>query len=102
MLLYVNDFRAISESPKEAVLELDKIFKMKPNYIAHPDIYLGVKVKKMRLLNMMESCNFSSSQYVQEAVSNVEKFLQDLVGSILSMKINIPLSNHHRTLSSNS
>ena len=47
----------------------------------------------MRFPNMVEAWTFSSSQYVQEAVSNVEKILQDLDGSMLSMKINAPLSN---------
>ena len=96
MQLYVDDFLAISESPKEAVLQLDKLFKMKPNYINPPDIYLGGKVKKMRLPNRVEAWTFISRQYVQEAISNVEKFLQDLDGSILSKNINAPLSNDCR------
>ena len=96
MLLYVDDCLAISETPKEAVLQLDKFFKMQPNSIATPDIYLGGKVKKMRLPNMVEAWTFSSIQYVQEAVSNVEKFLQDLDGSMLSTNINSPLSNDYR------
>ena len=62
----------ISETHKEAVLQLNKFFKMQPNYIATPDIYLGDKVKNMRLPNMMEARTFSSSQYVQEAIYNVE------------------------------
>ena len=96
MLLYVDDHLAISETPKEAVLQLDKLFKMQPVSIAPPIIYLGGKVKKMRLPNMVEAWTFSSSQYVQEAVSNVEKFIQDIDGSMLSMKINAPLSNGYR------
>ena len=64
--------------------------------VAPPNIYLGGKVKKMRLPNMVEAWTFSSSQYVKEAVSNVEIFLQDLDGSMLSMKINAPLSNGYR------
>ena len=78
------------------MLQLDKFFKMQPSSIDPPNIYLGDKVKKMRLPNMVEAWTFSSSQYVQEAVSNVEKFLQDLDGSMLSMKINTPLSNGYR------
>ena len=72
MLLYVDDCLAISENTKEAVLQLDKFFKMQPSSIAPPNIYLGGKLKKMRLLNMVEAWTFSSSQYVQKAVSNVE------------------------------
>ena len=66
---------------------------MKPSSIAPPNIYLGDKVKKICLPNMVEAWNFSSSQYVQEPISNDEKFLQDLDGSMLFMKINAPLSN---------
>ena len=75
------------------MLQLDKFFNMQPSSIDLPNIYLGGKLKKMRLLNMVEAWTFSSSQYVQEAVSNVEKFLQYLDESMLSMKINAPLSN---------
>ena len=77
MLLCVDDCLSISETPKESVLQLDKFFKM-------------------RLPNTVEAWTFSSSQYVQEAVSNVEKFLQDIDGSMLSMKINAILSNVYR------
>ena len=93
MLLYVDDCLAISETPKEAVLQLDKVFKMQPSSISPPNIYLGGKVKNMRLPNMVEEWTFSSSQYVQEAVSNVEKIFQYLDGSMLSMKINTHLYN---------
>ena len=55
MLLYFDDFLAISEAPKEAVLQLDKLFKMQPNSIAPPDIFLGGKVKKTFLTNMVEA-----------------------------------------------
>ena len=96
MLLYVDDYLAISETPKESVLQLDKLFKMQPKSIAALDIYLGGKVKKMRLPNMVEAWTFSSSQYVQEAIYNAEKFLQDLDGYMLSTKINDPLSNDYR------
>ena len=95
MLIYVDNCLAISEDPKEAVLQLDKFFKMQPKYIAPPYIYLGVKVKKMRLQNMVKSWTFSLSHYVQEVVSNFETFLQDLDGSILSTNINALLSNYY-------
>ena len=93
MLLYVDDCLAIYETPKEAVLQLDKFFNIQPRSIAPPNIYLGGKVNKICLQNMVEAWTFSSIQYVQEAVSNVDKFLQDFDGSMLSMKINDPLSN---------
>ena len=73
------------------MLQLDKFFKMQPS-----SIDLGGKVRKMGLPNTVEACNFSSSHYVQEAVYNVEKFLQDLYGSMLSMNINALFSNGYR------
>ena len=96
ILLYVDDCLSISENPKEEVLQLDKFFNMQPISIASPNIYLVIKVKKMRLLDMVDSWTFSLSQYVQEAVSNVDKFLQDIDGYMLSMNINTPLSNGYR------
>ena len=59
MPLYVHDCLVISETPKKAVLQLDKFFNMQPIYIAPPNIYLGVKVKKMRLPKMVEAWTFS-------------------------------------------
>ena len=50
----------------------------------------------MRLPNMVEEWTFSPSQYVQEAISNVERFFQDLDGFMLFMNINAPLSNLYR------
>ena len=69
---------------------------MQPRSISPPNIYLGCKVKNMCLPNMVEAWTFSSSKYFQEAVSNVDKFLQDLDGSMLSININSPLSNGYR------
>ena len=50
----------------------------------------------MCLMNMVKAWTFSSSQYVQGAVSNVEKFIQDLDRSMLSMNINAHLFNGYR------
>ena len=47
----------------------------------------------MRLPNMVEAWNFSLRQQAQEAVSNIDKFIQDIDGSMLSMNINATLSN---------
>ena len=61
MLLYVDDCLAISEKPKEAVLQLDKFFNIQPSSIAPPNIYLGGILKKMRLQNIVEAWTFISS-----------------------------------------
>ena len=90
MILYVHDCLPISETPKEVVLQLDKFFKMKPNSISPPDIYLGRKVKKMRLPNMVEAWTFSLSQYVQEAVCNFEKLPKILMDPCCPRRLTLP------------
>lgn len=61
-----------------------------------PDSSLEGKYSKIRLPNMVEAWTFISRQYIKEAVSNVEKPLQNQDGSKLSTKINSPLSNDYR------
>jgi len=75
LLLYTDDCLCISEYPKEALLQIDKYFKLKESSIGPPKIYLGGKVGKVQLSNGVWSYSFSSSQYVKEAVRNVESYL---------------------------
>ena len=78
VLLYVDDCLVISENP-EAILrqELGKYFTLKEASIGPPDIYLGGKMRQVVLENGIKAWSFSSSQYVQEAVSNVHKYLTE-------------------------
>ena len=77
VLLYVDDCLCISEHPREAIEKIDKYFPMKPGSIAVPTLYLGAKISKVQLPNGVEAWAQSTSQYVQEAVRNVEKYLSD-------------------------
>ena len=76
MLLYTDDCLAVSQNPKEQLMEIDKYFPLKPASIGPPKIYLGAKVTKVQLLNGIEAYAMSMSQYVQEAVRNVEDHLR--------------------------
>jgi len=75
MLLYVDDCLAIHHDATTALNDLDKFFMMKKGSIGDPDIYLGAKLKKMKLPNGVEAWGMSPSKYVQEAVRNVEQHL---------------------------
>ena len=66
-------------------------FKMKPNSIGSPDIYLGTKLKKTRLENGVEAWGMSPSKYVQEAVRNVEEQLKKGSKPGLSKRASTPL-----------
>ena len=52
---------------------------MKPGSVGPPKLYLGAKVSKIQLPNGVEYYAASTSQYVQEAVNNVERHLTDKV-----------------------
>ena len=45
--------------------------------MADPSIYLGAKVKQMRMPNGVMAWSLSPSQYVQEAVKNTEIYVKE-------------------------
>ena len=75
ILLYVDDCLCIHHDAVSALQELDKFFQMKPGSIGDPDIYLGSKLRKVILDNGVYAWSSSPSKYVQDAVSNVERYL---------------------------
>ena len=77
VLLYVDDALVVSENA-ESILrnELGRYFELKEESIGPPDHYLGGKVRKVQLENGVNTWAFSSSQYVQTAVENVEAYLK--------------------------
>ena len=91
ILLYVDDCLAIHHNPRQALEELDKYFEMKKGSIAEPDIYLGAKLRTVRLDNDVKAWSMSASKYVQETVNNVEDYLgKNFGGCQLSKKANSP------------
>ena len=77
--LYVDDCLVIDEFPESIIRkEIGKFWTMKESSIGPPKIYLGNKVTKVTLENDDVSCwSFSSSQYTQASVANVEKYLKE-------------------------
>ena len=51
--------------------KVDKYFRLKPDSIREPDMYLGAKVRPMKLGNGVWTLDLSPSQYVQESCRNV-------------------------------
>ena len=76
MLLYRDECLAISKTPMESLMEINKYFPMKPSSIGPPKIYLGAKIMKVQLSNGVVAFAMSMSQYVKEAVRNVEEHLK--------------------------
>ena len=73
VLLYVDDCLCIHHDAENVLRQVDKYFMMKPGSIGDPDIYLGAKLRKVRLDNGVEAWSMSPSKYVQEIkIENVE------------------------------
>ena len=52
--------------------EIGKYFKLKEKSIGAPDVYIGGKMRRVKLENGSKAWALSSSQYVVEAVKNVK------------------------------
>ena len=86
ILLYVDDCLCISENPKPVLLQVDKYFPIKPTSLGPPKTYLGGTVSKIQLPNGVHAWEFSSSQYIHEAVKRVEEHLEKVGGKLMSKK----------------
>ena len=75
--LCTDDALVISEDA-ESILrnEIARYFELKQESIGKPSIYLGGRVRKVKLDNGVTVWAFGSSQYVQAAVKNVETWLR--------------------------
>ena len=94
ILLYVDDMLIIGVEPRGAVDAIGKYFQIKPESVDSLDLYLGGKVSKIKLPNG-EAWAFSSSQYVQAAVKNVEVSL-DKKGMKLKKGVKAPFTSNYR------
>ena len=76
VLLYTDGTLVISEN-MEGILrgELGRYFELKEESIGPPKLYLGRHVRKVTLDNGVSAWSFSSSQYVQTAMKNIEMYL---------------------------
>ena len=75
--------------------EIGRYFELKPDSIGPPSLYLGGNLRKIELSNGVEAWAFSSTQYVQTAVKNVEEYLVKK-GQSLKAKALDPLPKGYR------
>ena len=96
VLLYTDDILAIMEEPEKFLREeMNNYFTLKEKSIGPPTQYLGNKVSQVDLDNGTKCWSFSSSQYVQNAVGNVEDYLAKK-GEKLSPRAKSPWSSNYR------
>ena len=96
VLLYTDDCLVVSDNA-EAILrkEIGKSFTLKEKSIGDPGQYLGGKLRKVTLNNGADCWAFSSTQYVQDAVNNVEQYLARK-GKKLVAKALAPFKSNYR------
>ena len=75
----------IHHETESVIRKIDKYFNLNTSLNGDTDIYLGVKLKKMRLENRVWAWSNSPERYVKESMGNVEKYLAELAD--LSWKI---------------
>jgi hypothetical protein len=75
ILLYTDDALVLSENAEKTRIDLGRYFTLKEESIGPPKIYLSGSVRKVQFDNGVECWAYSSSQYVQAAVKNVEEYL---------------------------
>ena len=96
VLLYVDDALVISMNAEDILRnEIGKYWTMKKDSIGPPKVYLGNKISKVLLENGALAWAFSSSQYVQLAVSNVEDYLKK-TGEKLPSRASTPFPTNYR------
>mgnify|MGYP001272535206 CR=1 FL=1 len=97
ILLYTDDALVISDNA-ESILrnDLGRYFELKESSIGPPKIYLGGQVRKVQLDNGVNAWAFSSSQYVQAAVKNVESYLEEQDKWKLPSNAETPMTTSYR------
>ena len=77
VLLYVDDTLVVSKNAERILREeIGRYFELKEESVGHPTLYLGGRVHKVTMENGVEAWAFSTSQYIQSAVRNVEEYLR--------------------------
>ena len=75
VLLYTDDILVVMENPEKFLREeFGNLFSLKQKSIGPPSQYLGNKVNLVTLENGQRCWSFSSSQYVKNAIKNVEDY----------------------------
>ena len=70
-------FDALITMPRVFFTKVDKYFKLKPDSVGEPDIYLVSKVRLIKLENGVWAWELNPSQYVQESCRNVHNDVKD-------------------------
>ena len=94
IILYMDDCLVISEHPDQVLSMLRKYSPLKPESVCPPKLY-GGKLSKVDLPNGVKAWAISASQYIQNALKNLESILKKH-GLYLRKGNNSPLPGNYR------
>ena len=72
VLTYVADILVMHHDAMTPLNAINHFFKMKPESMGDPGIYLGGKLRICVMANGVECWSLSASKYIQEAVRNIK------------------------------
>ena len=77
VLVYVDDVLHLHEDPSLLMNELSKAYRLKDDSLGRPDRYLGANIDRVQMADGAIYWSMTSKEYVTNAISNVEKLLED-------------------------
>jgi hypothetical protein len=96
VLIYTDDVLVVSTDGERILRDgIGRYFELKEESIGPPTLYLGGHLRQVELTNGVKAWAFSSSQYVQEAVKNVEQYLLSKGGK-LPKRAETPMQTSYR------
>jgi hypothetical protein len=95
VLIYTDDILAIGKDPSAILSRLNKYFTLKEGSVGPPDQNFGPKIRSSIGVDSNKLWTQSSSGYVQEAVKNVERWLDERNLKLLSWS-DTPMSTSYR------
>ena len=78
VLIYVDGVMVVHHDAESVLISIGKYFNLNPSSIVVPDIYLGFKLNKIRLDNVVWASANIPARYVKESVANIENYLAGL------------------------
>ena len=76
VVLYINGVLSVSDDPTKVLQKINKYFGLKPGSLSNLNIYLDTKLKPMRMENWVVACSLSPSQYIQEDVKSMDRYVK--------------------------
>ncbi len=97
VLVYVEIILVIHHDAKKILFQIDYFFRMKPESMGDPDIYLGCKLRLIVIAGSgVQAWLQSPSKYIQEAVRKMETYYTELFQSKFPTRVSSPFTTGYR------